>query len=568
MKRYAIIGPPNVGKSALFYALTGVFVKTANYPGTTLELQKGVVKKGSYSVELVDLPGVFNPDSPIDEDEKLAIKEALEGAYDGVIVVAAPHVLKQGLRLAEIISARRPVILVFNMADLWKPPYTQEELSKLLSVPVVFTSAVTGEGVAQLRELLFKDVPKSSLRLQDLKVPEYAVIKSAILSRPPIALATLLALGVLTTIFLMAVIEGVTPWGGNLPVSLASFFDFLDQHVSQAVMALIGGPAGRFITEALWESVLTLLILSVYVIIAFTLIVLYEDSGLIALLSKSVERRLSYVGIPPRGVVCLFVAASCNVPAAITAKALWGRGSRVLTALLTPYVPCVARLAIFVAVAAAALSRIPYLIPVAVFIPYLISFGFALIASFIYRKALGIKTEAIGIVPPAPLMWPRWYIYFKKVAVSYKEFILKVGPLLSAVIIALWPLRAYGPGGYVEDISQSYLAAIGNAFEPLFKPMGLPWQVVMPLIGGWVFKEVVLGLLEATGGLQIISTLPLSSIMAFLVFTAFYSACIATLSVLYRTVGLKLTALSVVVNLAMAYIAALAVYAALSLVPL
>ncbi len=460
------------------------------------------------------------------------------------------------------------MILVFNMADLWKPPYTQEELSKLLSVPVVFTSAVTGEGVARLRELLFKNVPKSSLRLQDLKLPEYAVIKSAILSRPPIALATLLALGVLTTIFLMAVIEGITPWGGNLPVSLVSLFDLLDQHVSQAVMASIGGPAGRFIIEALWESVLTLLILSVYVIIAFTLIVLYEDSGLIALLSKSVERRLSYLGIPPRGVVCLFVAASCNVPAATTAKALWGRGSRVLTALLTPYVPCVARLAIFVAVAAAALSRIPYLIPVAVFIPYLISFGFALIASFIYRKALGIKTEAIGIVPPAPLMWPRWNIYFKKVAVSYKEFILKVGPLLSAVIIALWPLSAYGPGGYVEDISQSYLAAIGNALEPLFEPMGLPWQVVMPLVGGWIFKEVVLGLLEATGGLQIISTLPLSSIMAFLVFTAFYSACIATLSVLYRTVGLKLTALSVVVNLALAYIAAFAVYAALSLVPL
>ncbi len=90
MKRYAIIGPPNVGKSALFYALTGVFVKTVNYPGTTLELQKGVVKKGSYSVELVDLSGVLNPDSPIDEDEKLAIKEALEGEYDGVIVVAAP----------------------------------------------------------------------------------------------------------------------------------------------------------------------------------------------------------------------------------------------------------------------------------------------------------------------------------------------------------------------------------------------------------------------------------------------------------------------------------------------
>jgi len=62
VKRVALVGPPNVGKSTLFYALTGRYVKTANYPGKTLELNVGYVRR--YGIEIVDLPGVFDPWNP------------------------------------------------------------------------------------------------------------------------------------------------------------------------------------------------------------------------------------------------------------------------------------------------------------------------------------------------------------------------------------------------------------------------------------------------------------------------------------------------------------------------
>jgi hypothetical protein len=106
VRRYAIVGPVNVGKSSLFYALTGLYVKTANYPGTTVEIHKAYLRRDGEKIEIVDLPGVLNPENPRDEDEKIAMKEIAKGSYDGVVVVAAPHAVGNALTLAEVAGSR------------------------------------------------------------------------------------------------------------------------------------------------------------------------------------------------------------------------------------------------------------------------------------------------------------------------------------------------------------------------------------------------------------------------------------------------------------------------------
>jgi ferrous iron transport protein B len=566
VRRYAIVGPVNVGKSSLFYALTGLYVKTANYPGTTVEIHKAYLRRDGEKIEIVDLPGVINPENPRDEDEKIAMKEIAEGSYDGVVVVAAPHAVGNALKIAEVAGKYKPVAVVFNMADLWTPPYSEEELSKALGVPVVYVSATKRSGVEKLVKLLVEGLPRGTPRPIKLEPPATAAVKSSVLARPVLALLTLVALGIAAGLFLMAVVEGITPWGAELPVSIVQLLNAVDGAVSSWILENLGGLAGRFVAEALWGTLLTLLTISAYVFVALSLITLYEDSGVIALLSRSLERQLTRLGIPPRGVVCLFVGASCNVPAVATARVLWGRSNRVLTALLLPYVPCVARLAIFAAVATAAFAHMPYLIPLAVFLPYVVAFLVVLLASLIYRRVLALGAAAGGGVPPSPILLPNLRIYALKVAAEFREFFHKVAPPLVAVMLALWPLQAFGPHGVAEDVSHSYLALAGQAMQPLFGPLGMPWELVMPLIGGWIFKEVVLGLLEATGGLQLLPSLPLPAVFAYLVFTAMYSACIATLSSIYKTVGLRLTLLSVAANLLLAYVAAYLTYFTLSLV--
>ncbi|MEM4573709.1 MAG: FeoB small GTPase domain-containing protein [Candidatus Caldarchaeum sp.] len=146
--RYAITGPPNVGKSSLFIALTGIRVKTANYPGTTLEIHNGIIK--GTDVEVTDLPGILRPANPLDEDEKIAVREIVGGKYDGVVVVAAPHAWREALNIAKFASKFKPVVLVFNMVDVWKPPNSEIELSQLVSTPVIYVSAIKNYGVKKI----------------------------------------------------------------------------------------------------------------------------------------------------------------------------------------------------------------------------------------------------------------------------------------------------------------------------------------------------------------------------------------------------------------------------------
>jgi ferrous iron transport protein B len=158
------------------------------------------------------------------------------------------------------------------------------------------------------------------------------------------------------------------------------------------------------------------------------------------------------------------------VSALTAAGVLWGASNRVLTALLSPYVPYVARLAILVAVATAALAHMPYLIPLAVFLPYATAFFVVLLASLIYRRVLGLRVlSASGEVPPSPILFPNLRTYAVKVAMEFRDFFYSV-----ATMLILWPLQASGPSGVADDTSKSYLATAGKALEPLFTPLGLP----------------------------------------------------------------------------------------------
>ncbi|ABL87441.1 small GTP-binding protein [Pyrobaculum islandicum DSM 4184] len=562
--RYALAGPANVGKSSLFYALTGIYVRTANYPGTTVEIRRASIRRGGVTIEVVDLPGIINIKSPVDEDERVAFREAFEGTYDGVVVVAAPHAIKEAIELAKLVSQKKPVIFVYNMVDLAKPPWTEEELSKILGVPVVFTSAVKRVGINKLTELMTKGAGGKITGDVHIEVPAVAALKTGIFARPPFAVATLLSLGLAMLFFLLAFMEGVTPFG-EFPYAFIPTWDSISESVAEAIKASVGDPVlASLLADGLWDALSTVVSISVYVLVALALVLFFEDSGLIGLLTYKLERRLAALGIPPRGVVCLLVGASCNVPAVSTARVLWGHGNRLLTALLVSYVPCVARLAIFTAVAVAALTKTPYLIPLAIFLPYAAAFAIVWVASAVYRLMLGVKPAPAGEVPPTPLMLPNGRIYLTKLAISMKDFLIKVVLLIAIFVVALWPLTHFGPSGYTEDMAASYLAEFGRAIEPLFAPLGLPWNVAASLVGGWVFKEVVLGLMEGLKALDALAALPLPSVLAFLVFSAFYSACVATLAAAYRTAGAKATALSAVVQLALAYAAAYLVFVATS----
>jgi len=153
-RRVALAGNPNVGKSSLFNALTGLRQKVTNYPGTTVEKIVGKMQVPGGAIDVVDLPGSYSllarsPDEAVARDEILG-RIAGDPPPDVVVAVVDASNLERNLFLAtQILDAGRPCVVALNQADLALERGVRidvEELSRRLGVPVVPTNGRTGQG--------------------------------------------------------------------------------------------------------------------------------------------------------------------------------------------------------------------------------------------------------------------------------------------------------------------------------------------------------------------------------------------------------------------------------------
>ncbi len=148
-----LVGNPNVGKSALFGALTGTYVTVSNYPGTTVEVSTGHAVMWGRRVAIVDTPGAasFVPSS---EDERVTRDILLEGPPRHVVVVGDAKNLERTLLLAvQVAEMEIPFVLCLNMMDEALArglSVDEEKLAERLGVPVVSTVAVRREGIPRL----------------------------------------------------------------------------------------------------------------------------------------------------------------------------------------------------------------------------------------------------------------------------------------------------------------------------------------------------------------------------------------------------------------------------------
>ncbi len=154
MKKIAIVGSPNVGKSLLFNRLTGVYVTVSNYPGTTVEVTRGKCKIGEDEFEVIDTPGMYSL-SPITEEESVARRILLDEKPDIVIhVIDAKNLERMLVFVLQLIEAKLPVILVLNIIDEAEKlgmKINLGYLEKELKVPVVATVSTTGRGIDILK---------------------------------------------------------------------------------------------------------------------------------------------------------------------------------------------------------------------------------------------------------------------------------------------------------------------------------------------------------------------------------------------------------------------------------
>lgn len=155
--KVALVGRPNVGKSAVFGALTGTYANVSNYPGTTVEVFRGRSRVGELELEVLDTPGMYSLMS-ITEEEKVARDMLLLESPDVVVHVVDAKNLELELPMTlQLLEAGFDLVLCLNMMDEAISSGVQpdpEALSRELSAPVVGTVAVKGEGIDRLKEAI------------------------------------------------------------------------------------------------------------------------------------------------------------------------------------------------------------------------------------------------------------------------------------------------------------------------------------------------------------------------------------------------------------------------------
>jgi ferrous iron transport protein B len=150
----ALVGMPNVGKSVLFNALTGIYATVSNYPGTTVEISRGKTHIEGQLMEVIDTPGMYSF-LPITEEEKVARDLLMRNSVKLAIHVVEAKNLGRMLPLTfQLLEAGLPLILAINMIDeamRLKIKIDPLSLEDQLSIPVVKISAAQGFGIDQLK---------------------------------------------------------------------------------------------------------------------------------------------------------------------------------------------------------------------------------------------------------------------------------------------------------------------------------------------------------------------------------------------------------------------------------
>ena len=159
MKKFALAGNPNSGKTTLFNSLTGSTAHVGNWPGVTVDKREGVYKKLSEPIAIVDLPGIYSL-SPYTPEEVISRKYILDEKPDCVINIVDATNLERNLYLTtQLMEIDVPVIIALNMIDEVEKAGDKIDAAKLesnIGLPVVKISALKNKGIEELMRRAFE----------------------------------------------------------------------------------------------------------------------------------------------------------------------------------------------------------------------------------------------------------------------------------------------------------------------------------------------------------------------------------------------------------------------------
>ncbi|MCG6900136.1 MAG: ferrous iron transport protein B [Gammaproteobacteria bacterium] len=556
MKRIAIVGMPNTGKSTFFNRLTGSSSRVGNWPGVTVELLSARTILGNDAVEVVDLPGIYDLHGFSDDEQ--VVRSFLENnVVDQVVMILNASQLEHQLPLALQIYklGMKPVLLVnmIDEADQLGIRIDAQALSKSLDCPVLPVSARNGTGLKEVRETLIEKLKSSQvLRPSELKaylhaddelVAQAELLISRHVSSPShlvrvmteridrVLLHPLFGLP-LFFLAMFLVFQAVYTLGAPLQDAVAYLLELFRSWALEPLASVLPATLYGFLVDGLYDGIGTVASFVPVIILFFFLMAIIEDSGYLARAAYLTDALMARLGLDGRGFVMLLMGFGCNVPALMGTRVMRSRSLRLLSMLVIPFSLCSARLQVFIFITTALFT--PKQAPVILFFMYMASFAAAFLTALLFGRRL--KSDEPFVLELPPYRSPVLFQVLMRGWHEISHFLRRASTFIITGVVLVWWLTHY-PEGATPGGEGTYASMLGAWLRPVLEPIGISAVMSVVLLFGFVAKEIVIGAIVAMTGLQgaalnsyLATQMDAVQAISFMLFILLYTPCLSTLA--------------------------------------
>ncbi len=539
--RIALTGNPNSGKTTMYNALTGRSEQVGNWAGVTVEKKESALKRSFYDgkeeIIVVDLPGAYSM-SPFTSEESVTSTYVKSENPDVLInIVDATNLSRSLFFTTQLLELGIPMVVALNKSDMNEKKATEinvDLLAKKLGCPVVQTVSVSGgeNGLVQVVEKAislrgtYQKAPyvqqnidlenKTAVEAADRK--RYAFVneivnvveKRKILTKDEsfqdkldeIITHPVCGIGIFAVVMWLVFYISQTTLGTWIADYLVGGIELFQEWVAGKVEG-----ANPFLQSLLVDGIIggvgAVVGFLPLVMVMYFLIALLEDCGYMARATVVLDPIFKKVGLSGKSVIPMVVGIGCAIPGVMASRTIRNERERRATAMLTPFMPCGAKLPVISLFAGAFFADSIWVTITMYFTGILLILLGALLVKFI--TGYGFKKSYFIIELPEYKI-PGLKRAFLSMCERGKSYIIKAGTVILVCNAAIqimqsfnWRLQLVEEG--ME--STSILATIASPISVLLVPIvGIAaWQLAAAAITGFIAKENVVGTLAVCYGL-------------------------------------------------------------------
>ena len=533
--KIALAGNPNSGKTTLFNLITGRSEKVGNWAGVTVDKKEGTIRKSLMkdgdSIKIIDLPGAYSM-SPFTSEENVT-RDFIKNENPDVIIniVDGTNLSRSLFFTTQLLELDIPVVIALNKTDLNKKQGTKIDvkvLEKLLGCSIVETVSIAnsnngiealikkaievkgnnqkapfnGQGVdlSNKKEVEENDkkrydfvkgiISKVEKRSKDEDKIKRQDKADRILAHKwlglPIFAAVMWAVFSISQTYLGPLFADILVGGVD------QIYAFVEKLLGDSVSPLLSS----ILLDGIIGGVGAVIGFLPLIMILFFLIALLEDSGYMARIAVIMDRFFKKIGLSGKSIITMIIGTGCAIPGIMATRTIKDERQRRTTAMLTPFMPCGAKLPVIALFAGVFFNDAAWVGTLMYFLGILL----IIIGALIVVRITGDKRSNSYFI----MELPQYKVpSIKRATVSMfergKAFIVKAGTiiLLCNTVIQImqsfnWQFQLVAEGAE----NTSILATIASPFAFILIPLGFGvWQLAAAAITGFIAKENVVGTL-------------------------------------------------------------------------